>query len=325
MNKQKNTVVSAGTPTTVTSHNPCTGNRLYLYNNIPKAMKEYPNWLVRKGKIPYSPVTGATGNAVECCGTYEQAIKAVEHSKYDGIGFQFSGTPFTGIDLDHCVADRATGEINELATEVIMLCASYWEYSLSRNGIHIIVYGELPKGVHHKRIEMYSQRRYFTVTGDIFAPAPIVNAQEALDTLYQEFSKPMASIGTIDWGGYPPLEKTEIIALVTTMRKYDYSGKFTMLYDAGDTSAYGSGSEADSALLTILAYWTKGNPVQIEQIFSNSPISERISSDGKNHWARNDYRKRSIERAINFCKSEQAKRKKNFFKQLNDDIFGGNE
>lgn len=325
MNTQKNTATSGETLATATSQSPTKASRLYLYNNIPKEMKEYPNWLVRKGKIPYSPVTGINGNRVEHCGTYEQAIKVLECGQYDGIGFQFSGSPFTGIDLDHCVKDVNTGEINEFATDIIIMCQSYWEYSPSRTGIHIIVYGEIPEALKRKEIEMYSEGRYFTVTGDVFAYSDIVNGQEAIDNIYKQFGITASSIKAIAWGDYKELNEVEIMQLVTKIKKYDNTGKFTMLYNTGDISAYKSGSEADSALLTILAYWTKGDPVQMEQIFSNSPLSKRLSSDGKNHWARLDYRKRTIERAIAFYGKAQAERVQKMQTNVIGEIFGGNE
>ena len=71
--------------------------------------------------------------------------------------------PFTGIDLDGCV-DPQTGEVAAWAMEIVRYFDSYTEVSVTGTGLHIIIEGEIPnrrKG----EIEVYSSKRFFTVTG----------------------------------------------------------------------------------------------------------------------------------------------------------------
>jgi putative DNA primase/helicase len=75
-----------------------------------------------------------------------------------------SGDPYTGIDLDNCVDED--GEIALWALEIARYLDSYTELSATATGLHIIVRGDVPnrrKG----NVEVYSSKRFFTVTGHV--------------------------------------------------------------------------------------------------------------------------------------------------------------
>lgn len=173
------------------SHSQGDKGDLCHYYNIPLEMRKYCNWLVRKGKIPYSPITHKQGNSQSICGTFKQAIDALKTGQYDGLGFHFDGTPFTGIDLDHHVEN---GALDELAMQVFIECTSYTEYSPSGTGLHIIVKGDTPQSVKNSPLgfEMYSQGRYFTMTGNRVQGVAdceyIPYRQDAIQTLFDTFS-----------------------------------------------------------------------------------------------------------------------------------------
>ena len=66
--------------------------------------------------------------------------------------------------LDDCV--DADGEIALWALEIVRYFDSYTELSATGSGLHIIVRGEVPnrrKG----EVEVYSSKRFFTVTGHV--------------------------------------------------------------------------------------------------------------------------------------------------------------
>jgi putative DNA primase/helicase len=155
-----------------------TGRHLYL-ENIPEQLKGYRHWVcwrseIRGGeekptKVLYTPETGtrASHSNSKTWRTFDECVNASE--RYDGIGFVFSsGDPYAGIDLDDC-RDPETGEIAPWAQRIIgRVREGYIEVSPSGTGIHIIVEGEVHDGGMRKgSIEMYSQRRFFTVTGDV--------------------------------------------------------------------------------------------------------------------------------------------------------------
>ena len=139
--------------------------------NIPGELKARPQWVVWKAvgdkpdKVPYSARTGRRASSTDLLtwSTFQEALEAYENGEYAGLGFVFSSAdPFTGIDLDDCV--DADGEIAQWALEIVRYFDSYTELSATGSGLHIIVRGEIPnrrKG----EVEVYSSKRFFTVTG----------------------------------------------------------------------------------------------------------------------------------------------------------------
>ena len=145
-----------------------------LAENIPKELKVRPQWVVWKAvgekpdKVPYSAKAGCKASTTDLMtwSTFEETLQAYEHDEYAGLGFVFdSADPYTGIDLDRCV-DPATGKIAGWAMEIVRYFESYTELSATGTGIHIIVKGEVPNR-RKDGIEIYSSKRFFTVTGDV--------------------------------------------------------------------------------------------------------------------------------------------------------------
>jgi putative DNA primase/helicase len=142
--------------------------------NIPQELKVRPQWVVWKAigekpdKVPYSAKDGLKASSTDLMtwSAFEETLEALYSGLYSGVGFVVSSAdPFTGIDLDRCV-DAQTGEVAGWAMEVVRYFGSYAELSATGTGIHIIVKGEVPnrrKG----GIEIYSSKRFFTVTGHV--------------------------------------------------------------------------------------------------------------------------------------------------------------
>lgn len=147
------------------------------FENIPAELKARPQWVVwrmetRDGKptkIPYNPAKlnmKARANEPGTWGSFEQAVRVFKRGSFDGVGYEFSADDsYTGIDMDKC-RDPETGEIEAWARAIIDRLRSYTEISPSKSGVHIIVKGKLPPGRKKKgQLEMYSDGRYFTMTG----------------------------------------------------------------------------------------------------------------------------------------------------------------
>jgi putative DNA primase/helicase len=138
-----------------------------LLENIPEELRQRPQWVVHKEKVPY--IAGGVGRASSTDSltwrTFEEAVQALRTGRYDGIGFVFSsGDPFAGVDLDKC-RDPETGELEEWAEKIVAAFGGYAEASPSGTGVHIIVRGKAPNKK-RDRIEAYSSERFFTVTGE---------------------------------------------------------------------------------------------------------------------------------------------------------------
>jgi putative DNA primase/helicase len=141
--------------------------------NIPGELNARPQWVVWKAvgdkpdKVPYSPRTGRRASSTDLLTwtTFQEALEAYENGEYAGLGFVFSSAdPYTGIDLDNCVDENS--EIAGWALEIVRYFDSYTERSATGSGLHIIVRGDVPnrrKG----DVEVYSSKRFFTVTGHV--------------------------------------------------------------------------------------------------------------------------------------------------------------
>ena len=142
--------------------------------SIPEELKVRPQWVAwravgdKPDKVPYSARTGRKASSTDLLtwSSFEEAYGACKRKGYTGVGFVFcSGDPFTSIDLDKCV-DPQTAEVAAWAREIVRYFESYTELSATGTGLHIIVRGEVPnrrKG----DVEVYSSKRFFTVTGHV--------------------------------------------------------------------------------------------------------------------------------------------------------------
>jgi primase-polymerase (primpol)-like protein len=142
---------------------------------IPEELKIRPQWVVSKAvgerpeKVPYSAKTGWKASTTDLLSwsSFEEANEALRSGQqYSGLGFVFSsGDCYTGIHLDTCVAED--GEIAPWALEIVRYFHSYTELSATGTGIHIIVKGLKVPNRRRDKVEVYSSKRFFTVTGHL--------------------------------------------------------------------------------------------------------------------------------------------------------------
>ena len=271
-------------------------------SRIPEEMLSLPQWVgwrleQRDGKptkVPVDPRTGYNADTTDrsTWGDSESAIAAVEKFKLNGIGFVFTGAPYTGVDLDDC-RDPKTEAIQGWAMEIIERLDSYTEASPSGHGVHILVRATLPEGRRRKgRMEMYDSGRYFTVTGAHLdgTPTTIRACQKELDELHESIFKRDTATNVVNGyrsapGSLTPDDQT----LIERARQARNGNKFSRLFD-GDAAHYDSRSEADLALCCELAFWTARDPEHIDRLFRQSGLMRR-------KWERQDYRERTIRAA----------------------------
>ena len=142
-----------------------------------KTLSQVPQWILwrleerggKPAKIPRDPKQGRNASVTnpKHWGTWEEAYEGFTRYENDGIGFVFtSDDPFVGVDLDHC-RDKDTGVLDVWAQGIVDKLNSYTEISPSGTGVHIICQGELAgKKRRRGQVECYTERRYFTVTGE---------------------------------------------------------------------------------------------------------------------------------------------------------------
>jgi putative DNA primase/helicase len=145
---------------------------------IADELKIRPQWVVWKAvgekpdKVPYSAINGRKASSTDLLtwSTFEKACEALKTGEYSGLGWVFSsGDPYTGIDLDNCV-EQETGEVAQWALAIVRYFDSYTELSATGCGVHIIVKGEVANR-RKSEIEVYSSKRFFTVTGHVLGEA----------------------------------------------------------------------------------------------------------------------------------------------------------
>jgi Virulence-associated protein E len=239
---------------------------------IPAELRAIPHWHhwkpeIRDGKTTKVPkVSGENRNASSTNpATWTDFETAVTKLNGDGRGLGWALTEPDGlvfIDLDGCV-DPETGVIAPWAQGILSRLNSYAERSPNA-GVHVWVRGKLPaEGNKVGAIEMYSSGRYATVTGNRIEGTP-----ETIQSV------------NVDW-----------LHRLMVARTFDFekNSKLAALM-AGDTTGYASPSEADLALCSLLARLGLN-----EESIADAVSISRLW-DAK--WERDDYRQRTIEKAL---------------------------
>jgi hypothetical protein len=280
--------------------------------NIPEELRRHDCWVcwryeLDKGKWKKPPIDSHTGRKADktdprVLAPFEKALAYYQaHDDLDGVGFVFTPEgPFSGVDLDKC-RNPQTGHFHPQAEDIIRSLHSYGEVSPSGTGAKLFVRGKLPPDSYKRTtntgwgslIEMYSSASYFTVTGLHLpgTPATVEERGEALLGLYQRLFGEEA----------PETSHTPVMAPDTGLSDDDIIElvKIAKLpLWKGNIQGYDSASEADMALCGTLAYHTRGDAARIEALFSRSALA------GRKKWrTREDYRKRTIEKAIRGLKT----------------------
>lgn len=236
---------------------------------IPQELKELKQWVCwTKDKIPKNPYTGgnAMANNPSTWSDYDTACNAVKKYGFDGVGFEFA-PPYFGVDLDKCIDDT------DFVDEFVEGLQSYNEISRSGNGIHIICKGTLPDGNRRRgRVEMYSEGRYFIMTGKQYNDryTEIADCTERIKVLHSKYL-PDLTPATIRDTQFVRLELSDT-DIIDKARSCKTGQVFQLLYSGGWQGIFNSQSEADLALCGQLAFWCQKDEAQIDRIFRSSGL-----------------------------------------------------
>jgi primase-polymerase (primpol)-like protein len=288
---------------------------------IPERLKGFPQWVVWKlekksdgktTKIPYDPKnikSHASSTDPSTWATYDAAMVILNSNMgFRGVGFVFTkDDPFIGIDFDHCIEDgwlTPTAELN------VTLFNSYTEISQSGTGLHVIAEGLNPGGTEtgHKcrEIEFYTSGRFFALTGNVWKDYKKVAVlpQSVLLPFYKKyFSTPTLPKPAPKKSAYADKPKTSAgltdEKILEIIGKAANSVKFNMLW-GGSVNGYVSPSEADMALCTMLAFYTKDH-TQLKRLLLQSGLCREKTY-------RDDYLDRTVEKVTQLV-TEQYERK----------------
>jgi hypothetical protein len=296
---------------------------------FPTSLKRLERWIVRSDdKRPFSAYEEDDNRGPidphdeQFQAEYDTALGALEQTtRYSGLGFVFNYTDgLTGVDFDDCV-NAETREIRPDIQAILAKIDSYAEFSPSGTGIHIFVSGwqfplgpEGQQGAKIGKAEIYSGKRYFTVTGDHVPGTPTTVNSRDLDWLYErivqyrEFAMSSLALQASPVPAAPatnaaPIVSTSLVAtdkltlLMTGTVKSD--SPFVVEDGFGNSVTYPSHSEADMALCTVLALKHGDKPDVIDSKFRKSPLY-------RPKWERDDYRDATISKAVNAAKSGEV-------------------
>lgn len=277
---------------------------------IPDELKAARQWIlwrreVRHGKptkVPFDSRSGLPGSVTdpEIYLAFDRALAiALGEAFYEGIGFVVTeADPYVGVDLDNCLDE--SGVLEPWARPVVESLRSYTELTPSGRGLRVWIKGKLPPKGRRKGklgpggtgvIEFYEHERYFTVTGDRFArsSSEVLERQAELDAIHRHFwPEKEAAESARTAPGLISLSDRQICDRMFAARNgFEVQALFN-----GASTRHPSGSEADLALCSHLAFWCGGDVDTIDRIFRQSALSDAKWLD------RPDYREATIAKAL---------------------------
>ena len=247
--------------------------------------------------------------------TYDRCIELLKtHQNMLGFGYVLTQDDgFVCIDLDikdshstdkdgaHYPPHQWTtpGDITRF-NKILERFRSYTEVSLSGKGCHIWLKGTVPTGARRAGIEIYSDARFIVCTGKAIrtgrykydtkedlvilqkypgAPYVINELHMLLEELYGEVSG--SAYKDVETASEPVADGEEVFTDPTIVRlamAAENGEKFDLLCNGQwEHVGYPSQSEADAALLSILAFYSPSN-AQCKRLFRLSKLGRREKS-----------------------------------------------
>ena len=257
--------------------------------NIPDVLKQTASFCVwkmekrsgRPTKVPYNPRTGAMArtNDPSTFADFNTAMKSYAIGGWDGIGYRVS-EGIGAIDIDHCI--REDGSLNDVAASILGIFPdAYFERSPSGTGLRgffklspDFAYDKTVYYINNRKhgLEVYLPgvtNRFVTVTGDMFRNGAVTRNDDALRTLLDTFMKRSTRVSskTVE-----PVSYLDDEGVITHASASESGDKFKALYAGNWEEGYDSQSDADMALVSILAFWCGNVEEQIDRIFRTSGL-----------------------------------------------------
>jgi putative DNA primase/helicase len=172
---------------------------------------------------------------------------------------------------------------------------TYCEISASGDGLRLFLFGTLPPQDRKEGdIEVYSDKRFLSVSGRHFAGTPMTinQRQAALDAMHAEvFAERIARRARVRPPRISSIVSQSDEELFERIRRSAHGEKFFKLYDEG---AYGiyykDGSTADQWLFSRLEHWTNFDDARVLRLLWQSKMV-------RPKWDRVDYMERTLARA----------------------------
>ncbi len=282
-----------------------------------QTLKQMPIWVVwkyehingKRTKVLYSAIikrkSGTNAKYKNTWTSYQEACNSAMTENFDGVGFVIP-RGYAVIDMDH--VDGTT-----VPEDIVAMVDSYMEVSPSGEGRHLIakvdlnqipveegkLSGEYYMKNPHNGLELYIgglTNRYMTFTGNVVHESDVQEATQGVLKFLEQYMR--RDIWQKNKMTVPPAVGIKLLSdeeiLIVAGQKAKNADKFLKLYEKGDTSDYGSGSEADLALCNYFAFYSGGDEEAIDRLYRSSALM-------REKWNRDDYRNTTIKKAIALC------------------------
>lgn len=277
---------------------------------IPEELKELPQWVLWRAewdnkqkqykKVPYSYAGYRASSTESETWTIFDAIHSLyeKNDSNNGIGFVLSNDDdYICLDIDDAI-NPDTGQLQtDLAIEMTEL--TYCELSPSGTGLHCFFKGELPSERKKKRsdldIELYSNARFMTVTGESIGQSEICEVQATINNIVERYFKVEEPVKTftIHPNRTNDLSDDEVMDIMMKSKSKD---KISDLLKGNYEKYFESPSEGVQSLLHYLAFYTSKDKGQMERLFLdyNNLTDKWDSKRGNTTWGQLE-----LDKAIN--------------------------
>ena len=277
---------------------------------IPDELKQLPKWVLWRAewdnkqkqykKVPYSYAGYRASSTESETWTIFDAIHSLyeKNDSNNGIGFVLSNDDdYICLDIDDAV-NPDTGQLQtDLAIEMTEL--TYCELSPSGTGLHCFFKGELPSERKKKRsdldIELYSNARFMTVTGESIGQSEICEVQATINNIVERYFKVEEPVKTftIHPNRTNDLSDDEVMDIMMKSKSKD---KISDLLKGNYENYFESPSEGVQSLLHYLAFYTSKDKGQMERLFLdyNNLTDKWDSKRGNTTWGQLE-----LDKAIN--------------------------
>ncbi len=292
-----------------------------------KSLKIWVLWRLTENKdgkttkIPYAASGGATGTDEKyrhTWVTYEEAVAAAKERGASGVGFVIPEGWFC-LDIDHVKPD------DSFVKNYVSRFCSYTEISQSKNGVHIygkVDLSKLPVCVDQsgkrkldrafytknskKNLELYIgglTNRFMVYTGDALNDMPVCDCTAVVNSvLDKDMRRAEKQRYNPERDGNTP-EDREVFDIIKKLGTQKNGERFQKLFVDGDCSDYGSPSEVDAALCSMIAFRAGNDPGLIDKVFRQSALVRQKWLD------REEYRNSTIQVGIQSCNGQFIKSK----------------
>lgn len=265
-----------------------------MFDRIPEELRNVRQWHCWKNvngtKIPVqADGSAAKSNDPTTWTDFETAVDASQF--HSGLAFEIS-EPWTGIDLDDCLDENG---IKPWCLEI--LCRfdgiGFAEVSPSGNGIKILTCGRKPAGSRSQKkfdeggIECYDNRRFWTITGDLYnGQDEIGDGQDAINWLCEKFlstekkSSPAPVLPVVPRQSGSSLEKRVESYLQSVPQAADGERNRSAFSIAGHLRSFEHDGEilSEERILDFCRQWNSRNLKPL----SDDELQKAISSSGRN-------------------------------------------